>query len=149
MSQTSTYAALNQLLIDLGRSLLQYVGECWPWTDPETTVEQQKIDELVQIQKHQIAQLANLLYQAEWPIQYGAYPTEYTDLHYVALSYLLHQLVINERALVEEAKRTLPMCEGHPEAKKLVGEIQSLQQTIAHELENMATKTPPSHSKSV
>jgi hypothetical protein len=149
MPQTSTYAALNQLLIDLGRSLLQYVGECWPWTDPETTAEQQKINELVQLQKHQIAQLTRLLTEADWPVHRGAYPTEYTDLHYVALSYLLHQLVINERALMEEAKRTLPLCEGHPEAKKLVGEIQSLQQTIAHELETLAQKTPPSPSKSV
>jgi hypothetical protein len=60
MSDASTNAALNELLINLRGSLLQYVGECWPWSDPETTEAQRKIDELVRIQEKQIAQLASV-----------------------------------------------------------------------------------------
>ncbi len=149
MTDTSTYAALNDLLINLGRSLLQYVGECWPWTDPDTEDEHQKINELVAAQKRQVGQLAEMLIDAEWNVDYGTYPTEYTDLHYVALTYLLDQLIQNQQYLVEEARRTLLACEGDPEAKKLVGEIQSQQQTILHELEKLTQKAPPAHAKSV
>ena len=148
MSDASTYQALNELLINLGRSLLQYVGECWPWTDPDTAEEERKIKELVEAQRRQVAQLAELLFDAEWNSEYGAYPTEYTDLHYVALTYLLDQLVLNQRALVEEARRTLPFCDD-PEAKRLVGEILSQQQTILHELEQLTEKAPPAQEKTV
>ncbi len=143
MTDASTYAALNELLINLGRSLLQYVGECWPWSDPDTQEAQHKIDELVRIQKSQTARLAYLLYEADWTIDFGTYPTEYTDLHYVALGYLLDQLVHDQLELAQEAERTLPACQDDPEAKRLVGEIQAVQQTIAHELQALAKKTAP------
>lgn len=138
MSDATMYAALNDLLINVGRSLLQYVGECWPWSDANAQDEQQAIDRLVQRQKQQVGQLANLLRDAEWSTDYGSYPTEYTDLHYVALDYLLDQLIQNQRGLVEDANAALSACEGDPEAKKLVGEIQAVQRTIAAELESLA-----------
>jgi hypothetical protein len=141
MSDADTYSALNHLLIELGRSLLQYVGECWPWTDPNTTEEQQKIQMLVVKQELQVAELANLLHDANWSTDYGTYPTEYTDLHYVALGYLLDQLIQNQQALLEEAKRTLAACQDDPAARKLVGAIQSTQQTILDELQILAQST--------
>jgi hypothetical protein len=149
MSDASTYSALNELLINVGRSLLQYVGECWPWSDPDSREAQHKIDELVRIQKTQVVQLANVLNHAEWTIDFGTYPTEYTDLHYVALDYLLDQLIQNQEGLIEEAKRTLPDCEGSPEAKRLVGEIDSVQHTIVQELRTLAKSPAPNRTKAV
>jgi hypothetical protein len=141
MSNAATCSALNQLLIDLGRSLLQYVGECWPWAGAKTQEAQRQIDELVQIQKRQVGELAELLDEAEWTIDKGTYPTEYTDLHYVALSYLLDQLIQNQRELVDEAKRTLAACQGDPEARALVSEVQTTQQKILKDLEILARTT--------
>jgi hypothetical protein len=141
MPNASTFIALNQLLIDLGRSLLQYVGECWPWSGYETEETHRKIDELVAIQRQDVLQLGMLLDEAQWTIEKGTYPTEYTDLHYVALSYLLDQLVLNQKAIVEEAQRAKAQCEGDPEARKLVSEIHSTQQRILAELEALAQST--------
>ncbi len=138
MSDVSTYAALNDLLINVGRSLLQYVGECWPWADAHKDEAQRKIQELVKQQERQIAQLTELLYEADWTIDFGSYPTEYTDLHYVALDFLLDQLIHNQESLVEDARRTLPACEEHPGAEKLVAEIQRGQESIAQELKALA-----------
>ena len=87
-----------------------------------------------------------MLYEADWTIDFGSYPTEYTDLHYVALDFLLDQLIHNQLALVEDARRTLPACEGHPEAEKLVGEIQKTQESIAQELQALANKPVPSRT---
>ncbi len=141
MSNASTYAALNELLINVGRSLLQYVGESWPWADADKGEAHRKVQDLVQRQKRQIRQLVELLYEGEWTIDFGSYPTEYTDLHYVALDFLLDQMIHNQQALVEDARRTLAACEGHPEALKLVAEIQKTQESIAQELEALL-KTP-------
>lgn len=135
MSNAATYSALNQLLIDVGRSLLQYVGECWPWSGSKSQDAQRKIEDLVEIQQRQVGELAELLDDAEWTIDYGTYPTEYTDLHYVALSFLLDQLIQNQRELVEESKRTSSACEVHSEARQLVSEIEATQQAILNELE--------------
>jgi hypothetical protein len=141
MSNPATYSALNQLLIDLARSLLQYVGECWPWSGSATQDAQRKIEELVEIQKQQVGELAELLDDAGWTIDKGSYPTEYTDLHYVALSFLLDQLIQNQRELVDEAKRTLAACQSHAEARRLVSEIQSAQYAILQDLEILAQTT--------
>jgi hypothetical protein len=141
MSDASTYAALNQLLIDLGRSLLQYVGECWPWSGTESQDAQRKIEALVEIQKDEVLQLGELLDEADWTIDQGTYPTEYTDLHYVALSYLLDQLVQNQRDIVEEAQRVLTQCESHAQARRLVSEIHSAQQRILDEIQTLAQST--------
>jgi hypothetical protein len=147
MSNPATYSALNQLLIDLGRSLLQYVGECWPWAGSKTQDAQRKIEELVQIQKQQVGELAELLDDAEWTIDKGTYPTEYTDLHYVALSYLLDQLIQNQREVVEEAQRTLAACQSHPEARRLVSEIEATQHKILEDLESLAKTTTQDSTK--
>lgn len=138
MSNETLYSTLNDLLIHLGRSLLQYVGECWPWTDADAQQERATIDEMVQKQKRQTAQLVNYLQDAEWLIDHGTYPTEYTDLHYVALDFLLQQLIQNQLALVADAKHVLGVCEQDPAAKQLVGEIQTVQQSIADDLKALA-----------
>lgn len=147
MTSASTYAALNQLLIDLGRSLLQYVGECWPWAGTNTQDAQRKIEELVQIQKQQVAEIGQMLDEAELTVEKGTYPTEYTDLHYVALSYLLDQLVQNQKELVEETAQTLARCESDPDARRLVTEIQTTQQRILEELQNLAKTTSQDSTK--
>jgi hypothetical protein len=67
----------------------------------------------------------------------------------VALAYLLDQLVQNQQGLIEEAKRTLPRCKGFPEARQLVEAILSVQQTIAHDLEELAKEAQASQSKTV
>lgn len=148
MSDATMLSALNDLLINVGRSLLQYVGECWPWNDANTQDERQTIERLVQEQKAQVARLAEFLQEAEWPIDFGSYPTEYTDLHYVALDYLLDQLIQNQLALVEDAKAVLPVCEGDAEAKHLVGDVLAVQQTIASELQTVAKGIEPKPAKS-
>ncbi len=146
MSNVSTYSALNELLINMGRCLLQYVGECWPWTDPNTLGEQQRIEELVQQQQHQVASLADLLNAAEWTIDFGTYPTEYTDLHYVALDFLLNQVVQNQQGLAEQARTTRLVCQGHTEAETLLSEIQTLQASIAQSVQSLIDTPAPSES---
>ena len=133
-------AKLNDLLIVLGRSLLQYVGEAWPWTGYSDADERQKISELVDRQKVQIARLADFLARRHWTIDFGSYPTEYTDLHYVALDYLLRELIANQQAIVGQSGQTLLHCEDDDEAARLLNEIRSEQQAVLQQLQQLAAR---------
>lgn len=93
---------LNDLLIDLGRSLLQYVGESWPWTGEEDVSERTALERIVAEQRETVLQLAGVLDQRKHRISYGQYPSVYTSLHYVALDYLLDQLVAQQRDLAAD-----------------------------------------------
>lgn len=137
---------MNRLLIDMGRSLLQYVGECWPWTGEEKAAERRAVAGLVRRQQRQIGRLVDFLSRRDWPIDFGSYPTEYTDLHYVALDYLLGQLIYNETELAREAELLLGEDWDEPAAVQLLGQIHAEQQSIAAELRKLAENHDPSHN---
>ena len=94
MAEPQNNSELNLLLINLGRSLLQYVEACSPWYGDET--QGNPLDELVIAQKDNLALLTDLLIQRRWNIDFGSFPTEYGDLHFVALDYLILQLIENQ-----------------------------------------------------
>ena len=138
MRSAERNAELNQLLINLNRSLLQYVGEAWPWTAEADAPERRTIERLVERQKVWIARLADLLAERGWTIEFGVYPTEYTDLHYVALDYLLSALVSNQTALAADIAQALMLCRDDVEASTLLNDIRSDQEAALRQLEELA-----------
>jgi hypothetical protein len=121
MVESQNNSELNLLLINLGRSLLQYVEECWPWSGDET--QGNPLDEFVIAQKDNIAQLTDLLIERRWNIDFGSYPTKYTDLHFVALDYLLLQLIESQKALIADIEQTQKASAGDAPALKLLSQI--------------------------
>lgn len=111
---------LNDLLIQSGRSLLQYVGESWPWTPGDDVDEHALIDRLVAEQQESVAHIAELLADRGHLIELGGYPTEYTSLHYVALDYLLDQLAAEQAALAADLQQALLDAHGDEEAEFLL-----------------------------
>ena len=138
MTANTHSSALNGALVRLNRSLLQYAGESWPWADAEAAGERAVIDSLVERQRKHVARLSDLLLDRHWAPDFGVYPTEYTDLHYVALDYLLGQLVHNETELAREVEVLLSQDWDEPAAVKLLGQIHAEQQSIAAELRRLA-----------
>ncbi len=93
---------VNQLFVLLHRSLLQYVGECWPWTaevgrDVQTAA---TVKQLIAKQQHDESLLSEPLTASGWPLDFGGYPTAYTDLQYLSLNYLLKQVVKSQTEIV-------------------------------------------------
>ena len=140
MRSAERNAELNQLLINLNRSLLQYVGEAWPWTANADSPERRTIERLVERQKVWIARLTDLLVARGWTIDFGVYPTEYTDLHYVALDYLLSALASNQTALLADVAQTLMLCRDDVEASSLLNDIRSDQDAALRQLEELAAR---------
>lgn len=141
---TERNAELNGLLIDLNRSLLQYTGEAWPWVNRGEEAQQRKITELVARQQEATAALGQLLDQRDWPVDPGAYPTEYTDLHYMSLAWLLKELVDGETAVLHEVQAVQNVCKGDEPAAALLDGIAECQQQVVAGLKELAAATESS-----
>lgn len=137
MTQSDTNAQLNELLILIGRSLLQYLGESWPWVGDDAVPLGQSIQKQGQDQQAEISRIVDLLDRRYHPIEFGAFPTEYTSLHYVSIDYLLDQLVAEQAALVEEVGRIASNVSGDEEAVALVQDLQQAESRRLEELETL------------
>ncbi|MCA9054969.1 MAG: hypothetical protein KDA75_14105 [Planctomycetaceae bacterium] len=138
MTDTASCARLNDLLVDLGRSLLQYAGEAWPWTSTTDAGELRSVvSRLGAFQRESVAAVAHLLDGEGHPIDFGVYPDEYTSLHYVSLRYLLDQLIVNEQALVEECRAVTSELEPNSPAADLLREVSQREAAILSELQSL------------
>ena len=130
---------LNDLLIAVARCLLQYVGESWPWTSDEEAAERAAVERMVTEQRETVLHMAALLDDRAHRITYGQYPSEYTSLHYVALDYLLDQLVDDQQRLADELASAALDAGGDAEAQRVIsaaadqaaGHQRALQEQIA------------------
>lgn len=135
MTDTATCDRLNALLIDLGRSLLQYAGEAWPWTAFNAAAELKTlVSRLCSLQCVSVRSLAELLDQEGHAIDFGVYPDEYTSLHYVSLEYFLERLMADERDLVGECRAAASSLPAGSPAADLLGEITRREEAILSEL---------------
>ena len=88
MSQ-QTESMRNRVLIDMGRSFLQYISDAWPWVDPLAQSIQDQVMVIAARQRQDVAELATLLTEREHIIDFGTFPTEYTDLQFLSLDSIL------------------------------------------------------------
>lgn len=138
MTESFVNAELNRVLVVLRRSLLQYMGECWPWTDPRHQAVRERFDRLISRQEANIASLVEQLIRRGWHVDFGVFPTEFTDLHYVALDFLLTQAIKNQQAAVAEVQAGLAACAGDPEAFAHLQHIAAVERDNLDELKAMA-----------
>ena len=121
---------LNGVLVLLRRSLLQYAAEAWPWTGSHSAALRAEIDQLIAAQSERVRKLAELLDGRRWTIDFGAFP-DFTDLHFLSLTFVLPHVVENQQRIVREIELALPACAGDSAAtallaETLVGESQAL-----------------------
>jgi hypothetical protein len=130
---------LSDLLIEQSRCLLQYVGECWPWMADDET-ERGAVDEMVVRQRQGVARLVDLLNGRRQSIDFGTYPTEFTDLQYLALSHLLGLLVESQQALVNLLEHAAKDSAADVEAAAVIKEIHATECENLSRLQKMAAK---------
>jgi len=138
---------LNGVLILLRRSLLQYAGEAWPWTGSGSGEPRAEIDRLIAAQSERVGKLADRLDSRRWTIDFGAF-RDFSDLHYLSLTFVLPHLVDNERTVVREIELALPACAGDSEATALVAEILVGESQALTQLERLAGPKPSATAQS-
>lgn len=139
MAHVQHNGKLNQLLVDIGRSLLQYVGECSAWTSPSWAEKEHEFESLVALQKEHVRQLVDLLMERGWSIDFGGFPATYTDLHFLSLKYLLKLTIESQKAVVFELDEAVHTCIDDPEGAALIREILTSERQISERLQSLAS----------
>lgn len=83
---------LNNVLIQMARSFLQYVAECSPWVRMESASIGDQVNVLAERQRQDVSEIVALLSSREHFIDFGSFPTEYTDQQFLALQTLMSRL---------------------------------------------------------
>jgi hypothetical protein len=92
MSGQSNEAILNRVLIQLSRSFLQYVSESSPWVRYDAPGLATEIESMAARQRGDVAQIVDLLNDREYFVDFGTFPTEYTDQQFLGLDVLIGRL---------------------------------------------------------
>ena len=139
MANVQHNAILNQLLIDIGRSLLQYVGQCSSWASKSDAAAAIELNKLVEVQQEHVAELSDLLMSRRWTIDFGGFPASYTDFHFLSLRYLAKQVLINQTALLADLDEAGHTCVDDPEAAELIGRILTSEREIRDQLKSITS----------
>jgi hypothetical protein len=132
---------LNDLLIELGRSLLQYAVESSVYARHDAVA--RSLAELARAQQGHVARLADLLVTRGWPVDFGGYPTDYTDLHFLSVDYFLPRLAAAQQVLVAELDEAVHTCIDDPAAVDLLRDLHRGEQAIARQLDALAKGEVP------
>ncbi len=97
-----TPTQVNELLIAIGRSLLQYTADAYPWS-PANKDLRETILNLAHQQQNSVRKIVHWLDDEGETIDYGTYPVDYTSLHYVSAAFLLKYMVSNQTSIVDLA----------------------------------------------
>jgi hypothetical protein len=125
-----------------GRSLLQYVGESFPWTTPEHQALLGELRQLTAEENEAVAGLARFLRKRRLTPPYlGAYPMNFTSYGFVSLEYMLPLLVENQRRAIAELERDLDRL--HDDAARAeLRKVLEMKQRHLKQLEGLAAGKP-------
>lgn len=138
-SSASYHAVLNRLVIELDCSLLQYVGESSPWMEEGDMERQTMILRLVEQESAVVRQVIDFLASRRWPVEYGTYPTDYTDLQYLSLDFLLTQLVDHAEKNCARIASCQEQMTVDAEITALLNTLLTVQQSISDALRRLAS----------
>lgn len=114
---------LNTVLDRLSHTLLQYIGESWPWTDPLDPAQQETVLGLVRRQQFGAERIAELLTERRAIVTLGNYRFDGTILHYCTVDFVKPKLIADETQLIAELKQALADVDGDSEAVRLLEQL--------------------------
>ena len=130
---------LNSVLINLSRSVLQYRAESSPWVRDEAAAVGHAIERLAADQRLDVRAIAEFLDSREWAVDFGSFPTEYTDLQFLSLSSLMAGLIHSQQgqlAALTEASQTLNRS-ADSQAAELLDSVRSREEQILAALQQL------------
>ncbi|HEX4148302.1 MAG TPA: hypothetical protein VHY20_04915 [Pirellulales bacterium] len=117
-----TVDLLNRLLVIEYRTLPLYLVDATPWTHPGDTKASVTLRSIVANQRGLSQRLAAAIMDRGGTVEAGDYPTEFTELNFLSLDYLLRELV---RYGKEQVARIAPIAQRitDGEARELALEV--------------------------
>ena len=90
-----------------------------------------------QQQKQHVAQLVDLLQERRFPVEFGLYPADFTDLHFLSLKALLPRVIENQNAIVAELDEASHTCIDDAEAIEVLNSVLAGERAITAELKSL------------
>ncbi len=141
MMLTAAEPILNDVLIALHRSLLQYMADASPWSDEQSASSIAPLAEEAASQAETVEGLTELLRERGFPVAFGTY-ADFSNLNYLSLDFLLTRVVKNQAAVVAACESAANALADHPEDAELVQEIvASERERLAH-FRSLSTGNP-------
>jgi len=133
---------LNNVVISMAHSLLQYIAEAAAWVQISAEGLEEQVRVLAARQRQDVSELADLLIEREYSIDFGTYPTEYTDLQFLSLEKLMSSLRHGQASVVGEISDTLAVLKevGDSEAVEMLSAIEIREQEIATALQDLSSE---------
>ena len=136
MSQQSE-SVLNGVLIDMARSFLQYVAEGWPWVSTEAQAIEEQVLVIAAWQRQDVAEIADLLTEREHFIDFGTFPTEYTDMQFLALGSAFEWLHNSQAIVLGSLENAVDRLHDDADAQTLLQAIHVRQKESADALKEL------------
>lgn len=140
MALSTDLEILNRVLRELSGCILQYVHEISPWTpaSPEGDKLKSVVDQCVERQAQSIALLAEFLETRQARVEFGHFSADLTDLHYVALKFLLKRLIADQTQIVESINRAATLLPGGDETQEVLLAVRQNEQQNLDALKSAA-----------
>jgi hypothetical protein len=137
MTLTAAEPILNDVLIALHRSLLQYVGESWPWTSEHSSAAREALAQEAASQAETVTGLTELLRERGFPVAFGTYP-DFSNLNYLSLDFLLKRVVKDQQQVVSACERAAHALADSPDDAELIREIAASEKDRLEHLRQLA-----------
>jgi len=128
MSDQASLQILSGLLNQVRYSLLQYIGESWPWSGKDDQARLDAFTGLVRRQQFSAERLASLLLERRAVVPGSNYPKDCSELHFVTLDFAKKRLIANAEAVIAALKAATPQLADDAEALRLVEQLASDEQ---------------------
>jgi hypothetical protein len=122
-------------------SLLQYVGQSFPWSGDKSLLMRTQILTMAGEERDSAARLVRILQKKHVPLRVkGGFPSHYTSGNFVSIDYLLPKLIAEHEKEVAEIERELPkvadeealaLAQSYLDMKR--GHLQALKQCVHHD----------------
>ncbi|MFW6125128.1 MAG: ferritin-like domain-containing protein [Pirellulales bacterium] len=139
MNDRAQPALLNELLNRQYRSLPHYVAECWPWTHRGNAEARAALERIIQKQDEHCAAIADLITRRGGLPMVEGYPSQFVDRNFLALDYVLEELVAYQNEAVQRLEQMRQQCAGDAEAADLVQRILSDEREHSAALQRVAS----------
>ena len=133
-----TQGLLQEIVSRQGRSLLQYVGDSFPWTAAGKEGALASLHQIVAEDQEATRALTRFMQRAKVEIPHrGSYPSWFTTINFISLNHLLPMLIHDQRETIADLEAALPQIVS-PEAQDQVRRLLDLKRKHLRALESPA-----------
>ena len=145
MTDQDNNSLLNSAVISMAHSLLQYVADAGTWVQMGAQGIEEQVDVLAARQRQDVGDVAALLTEREFAIDFGTFPTEYTDLQFLSLEALFGSIRQGQSDVLEEIAAAISALRqsGDAEAVTLLEAVEIHEKEIAVALQELNEQLQP------